>query len=175
MRRWFALGCVVVFGLALTGCSSSGGDHVAKIGVIAPLDRGLVQFGRGIRNSVQLAVDQANSRKSVPGWKFEVKAVDDSSDPTTGEAAARRLARDTGVLGVVGTYNSGVAARVAPVLDAASIVMISPANTDPTLTVGTDPLHPVRANANYFRMVAADDVQAPFLAKSAFVDLQARR
>jgi branched-chain amino acid transport system substrate-binding protein len=55
-------------GLVLAGCSGSSGSHVAKIGVIAPLDRGLVQFGRGIRNSVQLAVAEANSRKTVPGW-----------------------------------------------------------------------------------------------------------
>ena len=54
--------------------------------------------------------------------------------------------------------------------------MISPGNTDPALTVGTDlPTHPVRPHANYFRMIASDDVQAPFLAKSAFEDLKARR
>jgi branched-chain amino acid transport system substrate-binding protein len=162
-------------GLVLAGCSGSSGSHVAKIGVIAPLDRGLVQFGRGIRNSVKLAVDQANSRKTIPGWKFEVEAVDDSSDPATGAAAARRVARDADVIGVVGTYNSGVAAKVAPVLDSAGIVMISPGNTDPSLTLGADPAHPVRANANYFRMVAADNVQGPFLAKSAYEDLKARR
>jgi branched-chain amino acid transport system substrate-binding protein len=168
--------CLALLAFGLTGCSGSGGGaHVAKIGVVAPLDRGLVQFGRGIRNSVQLAVAEANSRKSVPGWKFEVQAVDDSSDPATGAAAARRLAGDADVIGVVGTYNSGVAARVAPVLDDAGIVMISPGNTDPTLTIGTDALHPVRPHANYFRMVAADDVQAPLLAKVAFEDVKARR
>jgi branched-chain amino acid transport system substrate-binding protein len=164
--------------VALAGCSgssNSGGTHIAKIGVIAPLDKGLVQFGRGIRNSVQIAVDEANSRKALPGWKLEVKALDDSSDPATGEAAAHKMAADPDVIGVVGTYNSGVAAKVAPVLDSAGIVMISPGNTDPTLTLGSDPEHPARPHANYFRMVAADNVQGPFLSKSAFDDLKARR
>jgi branched-chain amino acid transport system substrate-binding protein len=168
---------VVAFAIAtlLAGCSSSTGPHVAKIGVIAPLDHGLVQFGRGIRNSVQLAVNEANRRGVAQGWKFTVDAVDDSSDASKGEAAARRLASDPAVIGVVGTYNSGVAARAAPVLDRAGIVMISPANTNPTLTKGDDPTHPVRPHANYFRMVATDDVQGPFLAKAAFDDAGARR
>jgi branched-chain amino acid transport system substrate-binding protein len=176
-RGWRRVAVCLVALLPAAACSSSGssGVHVAKIGVVAPLDAGLVQFGRGIRNSVRAAVDDANRRKAVPGWRFEVKAVDDSSNPGTGEAAARRLAADADVIGVVGTYNSGVAAKVAPVLSRAGIVMISPANTDPALTRGADPAHPARPNANYFRLVAADDVQAPFLAKAAFEDVRARR
>jgi len=143
--------------------------------VVAPLDKGLTQFGRGIRNSVQVAVNQANSRKALAGWKFEMKAEDDSSDPATGEAAAHRLAADPDVIGVVGTYNSGVAAKVAPVLDTAGLVMISPGNTDPALTLGSDQAQPVRPHANYFRMVAADNVQGPFLAKAAYSDIKARK
>jgi branched-chain amino acid transport system substrate-binding protein len=178
MRRLALLVGSLLVAATLAGCSSSGsssGTHVAKIGVVAPLDKGLTQFGRGIRNSVQVAVNEANARKALAGWKFEVKAEDDSSDPTTGEAAAHRLASDADVIGVVGTYNSGVAAKVAPVLASANIVMISPGNTDPTLTLGSDTAHPVRPNPNYFRMVAADNVQGPFLAKSAYGDLKARK
>ena len=114
------------------------------------------------------ALVEANRRNAIPGWKLEVDAADDSSNPATGEAAARRLAKDSALIGVVGTYNSGVAARVAPVLSKAGIVMISPGNTDPALTVGSDPAHPARPYPNYFRMVASDSVQGPFLAKAAF-------
>jgi branched-chain amino acid transport system substrate-binding protein len=149
---------------------------VAKIAVIAPLDAGLVQFGRGIRNSVQVAVDEANAAGVLPkGWRVELVALDDSSNPDTGEGAARRAADDPAVIGVVGTYNSGVAARVAPVLAAAGIAMVSPGNTDPSLTLGADPAHPSRPRLNYFRMVTSDNVQGPFLARYAFGDLKARR
>ena len=153
----------------------SNAARVVKLGVIAPLNAGLVDFGRGIRNSVQLAVDQANARNAVPGWRIEVDAADDSSDPAKGEAAARRLAADPAVIGVVGTYNSGVAAKVAPVLAEAGIAVISPGNTDPALTLGPDTAKPVRPHPNYFRMVAADNVQGPFLAHIAYDDIRARR
>src|SRR5215208_227582 len=138
-------------------------ERVATIGVVAPLDEGQIEFGRGIRNAVELAVDAANERDAIPGWRIEVRALDDSSDPAKGKRAAEDLAADPSVIGVVGTYNSGVAEEVAPVLDEAGIVMISPGNTDPTLTLGDDPAAPERPFDHYFRMVAADDVQGPFL------------
>lgn len=142
-------------------------ERVATIGVVAPLDSGLVDFGRGIRNAVDLAVDHANEREAIPGWRIEMRALDDSSDPATGASAAKDLAADPSVVGVVGTYNSGVAAEVAPVLDEAGIVMISPGNTDPALSLGEDPTDPQRPHDHYFRLVAADDVQGPFLAQQA--------
>jgi branched-chain amino acid transport system substrate-binding protein len=176
LRRVVSLvGVPFVMVAVAVGCSDSKTVHTAKIGVIAPLDGGLVKFGRGIRNSVQLAVDEANRRNALPGWRFQVDAMDDSSDPAKGEAAARRLAADPAVVGVVGTYNSGVAAKVAPVLGGAGIVMISPGNTDTALTVGSDPTNPVRPNGNYFRVVAPDAVQAPFLSQAAMADAGAHR
>lgn len=112
---------------------------------------------------------------AIPGWRLQLLALDDSSDPAIGESAARQLATDEAALGVVGTYNSGVAARVAPVLDEAGLVMISPANTDPALTLAADIGRPQRPHANYFRMIASDNLQAQFLAGHALSDLRLRR
>ena len=130
--------------VAAGGCGDGGGDKTVTIGVLAPLDAGLTQFGRGIRNSVQLAVDEARDAQLLPGWTLRVVAVDDSSDPTSAAANARGLLDDPTVIGVVGTYNSGVAAAVAPALKSAGIAMISPGNTDPSLTLGPDRDHPRR-------------------------------
>jgi len=146
-------------------------DKVVTIGVIAPLDAGLTAYGRGIANSVQLAADEANAAGAIPGYTIEVVALNDSSDPEVGRAAAEELAADSTVVGVVGTYNSGVAAEAAPVLASAGIVMISPGNTDPALTVGDDPANPQRQNDNYFRVVATDADQGDVLAAYATGDL----
>ena len=154
---------------AVGGSGSGSGSEkpVLTIGVIAPLDAGLVDFGHDIKNGVELAVKAANDADAVPGWTIEVRALDDSSDPATGKKAAETLAADPTVAGVVGTYNSGVAREVAPVLDEAGIVMVSPGNTDATLTLGDNPKKPQRQWEHYFRMVAADNVQGPFLAEQA--------
>lgn len=150
--------------VAVVGC---GDENTVRIGVLAPLDGGLTQFGRGIRNSAQLAVDEANEADLIPGWKIELVAVDDSSNPDVGRTNAERLLDDPAMIGVVGTYNSGVAAAVTPAFDDAGIALVSPGNTDPTLTLGPDRDDPVRPHDNYFRMVAHDAQQGGFLAESA--------
>lgn len=185
MKRSLLLTTTILLSLIL-GCGNSGnfgGDAnaiapfvpvVYRIGVIAPLEAGQVDFGRGIRNSAQLAVNQWNNDHQLTGPLFELVALDDSSTPSVGVAAAQQLAADPQVIGVVGTYNSGVAQEVIPVLEAAGIALISPGNTDPALTLGPDPQNPVRPSDNYFRLVVPDTVQGPTLADFAFSDLGVR-
>ncbi|MGC3992953.1 MAG: branched-chain amino acid ABC transporter substrate-binding protein [Propionicimonas sp.] len=165
---------LVAASLAFTGCGSrteatSGGtsstNKVAKIGVIAPLSGDLSAMGLGIRNSVDLAIRQANESNAIPGWTLELAAEDDQATPDVGKNAATKLASDDEVVGVVGTLNSSVAQSVIPVLDAAHIVQVSPANTNPTLTKGADLANPKRPNANYFRTCTTDSVQGPFAAQ----------
>jgi branched-chain amino acid transport system substrate-binding protein len=174
-RRTGRLGVAAVvaaMALLVAACSGSSEESsdttvsdpkVVTIGVLAPVDNGLVDFGRGIANSVQVAVDQANAQDAIPGYRIEVEVVDDSSDPAVGEAAAEELAANDTVIGVVGPYNSGVAAAAMPVLDAADIVMVSPANTDPKLTLGDSPSDPQRPFNGYFRVIGTDTEQVEVL------------
>jgi branched-chain amino acid transport system substrate-binding protein len=162
-------------GLALSACGtrsetpSAGGSadaKVVKIGVIAPLTGDLSPLGLGIKNGVDLAIQQANKNNTVPGWKIELDAQDDQATPDVGKNAATALAGDDQVIGVVGTLNSGVAQQVQPVLNSATIVQVSPANTNPTLTKGADWQNaPKRTYPNYFRTCTTDAVQGPFAAK----------
>src|SRR5438046_1560888 len=98
------------------GATAAPAKPVVTIGVIAPVDGGLTSFGRGIRDSVELAVAQANKKKAIPGWTIEVKVLDDSSDATKGTAAAATMVADPSVVAIVGPYNSGVAAAMLPTL-----------------------------------------------------------
>src|SRR6478752_6563511 len=148
--------------LALSACGSrsesgggaSGGSEqkVAKIGVIAPLSGDLSALGLGIRNSVDLAIRQANDKNLIPGWKLELDAQDDQATPDVGKNAATKLAGDDDVVGVVGTLNSSVSQSVQPVLNSAKISMVSPANTNPSLTQGADfATSKKRTYPSYFR------------------------
>jgi branched-chain amino acid transport system substrate-binding protein len=65
----------------------------------------------------------------------------------------------------VGTLNSSVAQQVQPILDKANILMVSPANTNPTLTQGADPNNKQRAYKSYFRTATTDAIQGPFAAQ----------
>ena len=154
--------------VALAGCgsrdsgsgSTDDGAKVAKIGVIAPLSGDLSALGIGIKNSVDLAIQQANKNNTIPGWKLELDAQDDQAKPEVGKNAATTLAGDDQVVGVVGNLNSSVTQSTQPVFAAANIVQVSPANTNPTLT-NQDGKRPY---ATYFRTCTTDSVQGPFAA-----------
>ena len=164
--------------VGLSGCGSRGSDSAgtasggsggakkkAVIGLITPLSGGLSAMGLGMKNSVDLAIKQANESGDLAGWTLSLDAKDDEAKPEPGKNAATQLASNDDVIGVVGTLNSSVAAPVQPVLAQANITMISPANTNPTLTKGADTANPKRMYANYFRTCTTDAVQGPFAAQ----------
>ena len=150
--------------------SDDGGGSAAKtvkIGVIAPLSGDLSALGAGIKNGADLAVKQANEEEKIEGWKFVLDAQDDTANPQTAGTVASKLASDSKVIGVVGTLNSSTAEQVQPILDQAGIVMVSPANTNPTLSQGADPAGKKRPYPTYFRVSTTDAVQGPFAADYA--------
>ena len=144
-------------------CDTSKGTLV--VGVIAPLSGELSALGKGIENSTRLAVDQANEKCAVKGYKLAVQAEDDQKNPQLGAQAATKLASTPGVVGVVSTLNSSVSQSVQPILDQAGILQISPANTNDALTKGEDfETAPKRPYKTYFRTCTTDSLQGPYAA-----------
>ncbi len=164
--------------LALGGCSalrgedgtaSDRGGEIVKIAVIAPESGDLSPLGLGIKNSVDLAIKQANASGTIPGWTLQLDFHDDQATPDIGKEVATQVAGDPAVVGVVGTLMPSVARSVQPVLASAGIVMVSPANTSPSLTRGDDfTTAPKRAYPNYFRTCTTDSAQGTIAARYLF-------
>ena len=188
-RRWRLLALLLVAAMFLAACGSDdaeeggatgtgeggGGEgKTVKIGVIAPLSGDLNALGLGIKNSVDLAIKQANEEGRLEGWTLELAAEDDTAKADVGSTAATKLAGDAEVVAVVGTLNSSVAQAVQPILSKANIAMVSPANTNPTLTQGDNPAAKKRPYGNYFRVATTDAIQGPFAANYAYNDLKAK-
>ena len=113
------------------------------------------------------------------GWKagslkIGYQSCDDSTAQTAGwdsakcATNARSYASNRSVIGVIGTFNSGCAKIIVPVLNRAHpgpMAMVSPANTNPGLTKHWDPGEPNKyyptGVRNYARVVATDDFQGP--------------
>ena len=175
-RSLLVLTAVLTTGaLTLTACgsreddkkSSGGGDtQTVVIGVDAPLTGDLSALGLGIKNSADLAVKTANKDKTVPGIKFEIKALDDQAQPSVGQQNAATFIGDKTVLGVVGPLNSGVSQSMQKPLNDANLTQISPANTGTELTQGNnwktgDKQRPFKT---YFRTATTDAIQGAFAA-----------
>ncbi|MEF9903155.1 branched-chain amino acid ABC transporter substrate-binding protein [Streptomyces sp. P9-A2] len=173
--------------LTLTACGSrdeggSGGSDAGKggttvvIGVDAPLTGDLSALGLGIKNSVDLAAKIANKNKTVDGVTFKVEALDDQGQPSVGQQNATKLVANDEVLGVVGPLNSSVGESMQKVFDAAQLVEVSPANTNPSLTQGLDWQNKqVRTYKSYFRTSTTDAIQGPFAAEYLYNESKKRK
>jgi branched-chain amino acid transport system substrate-binding protein len=177
-RRTIAAAAILAGALALTACGTNrqeasgtgaGGSScdtskgTLVIGMVAPLSGGLSALGLGMSHSADLAVKQANAACTVPGYALKFQAEDDQATPQVAGQAATKLSSDDNVVGVVGTLNSSTSQTVQPILAGKSIVQISPANTNPTLTLGEQATTaPKRPYASYFRVATTDLIQGPF-------------
>lgn len=175
-RRTIVTAAILAGALGLTACgtnqteatgSGGGSCDTSKgnlvIGMVAPLSGSLSALGLGMRNSAKLAVDQANQKCTVKGYKLALQPEDDQATAQVAGQAATKLSSDPNVVGVVGTLNSSTSQTVQPILSAKSIVQISPANTNPTLTLGaTATTAPKRPFATYFRTATTDLIQGPY-------------
>ncbi|MFI5806398.1 branched-chain amino acid ABC transporter substrate-binding protein [Streptomyces sp. NPDC051561] len=184
-RNAVALPAVAVCSaLLLSACGSrpadsgnktgGGSDTTVVLGFDGPLTGDLSALAVGARNSAQLAVDQANRNETVPGIRFELKALDDQALPGNGQQNATVLAGDKKVMGVVGPLNSSVAKSMQMVLEEAGLATVSPATTSPSLTQGDDWATGTKERRfkTYFRTATTDAVQGPFAAQHAFEKLK---
>ncbi|QNS08971.1 branched-chain amino acid ABC transporter substrate-binding protein [Streptomyces xanthii] len=172
--------------LTLTACGSrdeggdKGGDSggtTLTIGVDAPLSGENSTTGLGIQYGAQIAIDDANKKKTVDGVTFKLKALDDKAQPATGQQNATALVGDKSVVGAVGPLNSGVAQSMQQVFASANMVQISPSNTDPSLTQGKDWQGGTkkRAYKTYFRTATTDALQGGFAADYAYNTLKKKK
>jgi branched-chain amino acid transport system substrate-binding protein len=125
-----------------------------------------------ISRSILWALAQAGY-KAGP-YKVGYQSCDDSTAQTGGWDSAkcatngRLYAQNRSVIAVVGTFNSGCAKIIVPILNRAHpgpMAMVSPANTNVGLTQKWDPGEPQKyyptGVRNYARVVARDDIQGP--------------
>ncbi|MGZ8562286.1 MAG: branched-chain amino acid ABC transporter substrate-binding protein [Candidatus Limnocylindria bacterium] len=126
-------------------------------------------LGNDINFGIQVAI---NDRGQLLGHDVElVKEDAGCGDAATGQTAAQAIVADKQIVAVVGTSCSRTAVPAMPVLSAAGVTMISPANTAPSLT---NPDKPDFGGPFYFRTAYNDNVQGAAVAKFACEQLHAK-
>ena len=138
----------LVSSLPRTGLSKPQTDDM-----VAGFQMALAERNGKVGNFTIQYEDKDDATAQAGKWVAEVEASN-----------ATQAANDPDVMVYLGTFNSGAAAVAIPILNKAGLAMISPANTAPELTKKgfddktLDTLYTSGAR-NYFRVVAADDVQ----------------
>jgi branched-chain amino acid transport system substrate-binding protein len=146
-------------------------EKVLTIGMTFPLTGTLALQAGQVRDAVLYAINEANEKGGVAGYKLRDLSFDDAS-PTTGQydpalaaTNGRKLLQDPTVIAAVGPLNSGSAKAVSPIYSQGGMATISGSATNPDLT---DPkfaqvYHPAGPPI-FFRTVTTDAFQGPNLA-----------
>lgn len=142
-------------GDAATDNSSASGDDVIKIGVFEPLTG---ENGGGGTQEVD-GMKYANEvYPEVLGKKVELVIVDNKSDKGEATTAVTRLIEKDKVVGILGSYGSGVSIAAGDIIKNASIPAIGASCTNPMVTQGND---------FYFRTCYLDPFQGTVMANYA--------
>ncbi|CAM3974814.1 branched-chain amino acid ABC transporter substrate-binding protein [Deinococcus frigens] len=152
--------------LGFLAAGVAGAQTTIKIASLSPLSGSQSFTGTLLRNGAQLAVEEQKAAFKKLGFNLQFVGYDDQADPATGTAAARKIASDRAILGVVGTMNSGVAIPASEALKASHVTMVSPAVTANEVTD--------RGLANMNRIVARNDAQGPAGAEFMMNELKAK-
>ncbi len=127
-------------------------------------------------NAMKMALeDVTNKTNRIGQFTVEYQPLDDSN-PALGQwdekqeaANATRAVSDPDAMVYIGTFNSGAAKISIPITNRAALAMISPANEYSGLTrsaegvtaQGEPGIYYPGGGRNFFRVITADDVQAP--------------
>jgi len=142
------------------------GKGTIKIATQSPLSGGQAALGEGIKLGTQLAVEKFKGNLEKMGYKVELVPFDDQAKPDVGVANAKNIIADKDILVVIGHLNSGVAIPSSEVYKEVNLAMISPANTNPTITD--------RGYASVYRVCGRDDVQGVVGSEFAHATLKAK-
>jgi len=166
-----AIGSLVA-ALALVAAGCGGGDDGETLKIVSDLPlqgSNLVQTEQMVQ-AIEYVLEQADF--TAGDYEIEYESFDDAIASTGNWDEAkcaengRTYADDEEIVAVIGTYNSGCAGIIIPIVNEAGLAMISPANTAVGLThegPGASPGEPEKfyptGERNYVRVVASDDFQ----------------
>ncbi|MCC6221026.1 MAG: branched-chain amino acid ABC transporter substrate-binding protein [Deltaproteobacteria bacterium] len=157
---------ILLSAMLLGGCGGEK-NNVVKLAVVSPLTGDVAAMGQGMKRGVDMAVDEANAAKVLGDKTIVMEAFDDRADPKEAVNAANRIISDRRILGVIGHLNSGCSIPASQIYAKRNLVMISPASTNPKLTL--------QGLKNVFRVCTTDDVQGSQAADFAVQTLNAKR
>lgn len=135
------LGCSVVLAGGLTGCaeSASGGTDEVRIGLLFPTTGAMAALGADQNAGAKAVLDWANAHGGAGGAKIKIFEADSQSDPGAGATAAQRLIDRDKVQVIIGSYASGIAQAVLPVVQRNRVLLWEVGAVAPTINKSGGP------------------------------------
>src|SRR4030065_443545 len=149
--------------LLIFGCGKK--EDVIKIGEFGSLTGLTATFGINTDRGIQMAVEKINQEGGLLGKKVVVIVEDDQGKPEEAAMAVKKLINQDKVIAIIGEVASSRSLAGAPICQADSIPMISPASTNPKVTEVGDYI---------FRVCFLDPFQGEVMAKFCWNTLKVK-
>ncbi len=166
MRRVGLIIFFVCYTILFASSCTHQDDNVIKIGAAGPMTGSQSKMGLDLKNAAELAVSEWNAKGGVLGKKIVLVPGDDQADPKQAVSIANKFVNQK-VAAVVGHWNSNCSINASPFYSAANIIMISPATTNPRLTL--------QGFKTVFRVCGTDDQQGSVAAQFVLKTLKPKR
>lgn len=178
-----AFGAAIVGAVGAAGASAATSSTAVKLGLVLPLSGSAGTQGTAAEHGAQLAVQQANRGKLVPGVTFSLVARSDvgtggTPSGATGATQIKGMIGNGQIAGVVAPFDTNTALAELPLANRAPLATVSPFATATCLTTtgalgctGTaaelTTVEPT-GRTSFFRVAAADALQGTALANFLF-------
>jgi branched-chain amino acid transport system substrate-binding protein len=156
---------------AFAGHPTWAAEKSVTVGINLSLTGADAESARRIENGAVMAFDEINAKGGINGYKIIVTPYDDGTatsgqyDPAQAATNARKMVSNKSTVAAIGPQMSGAGKAMAPILSAGNLAIITPASTNPDIT---DPKFAAQyrpqGKAIYFRTVATDAFQCPYMA-----------
>jgi branched-chain amino acid transport system substrate-binding protein len=183
-RRAFSAAAILGFAsvVGIVGSSNlEAQEKKVKVGVILPLTGADAEAAILIKYAAMMAIDEANSKGGVAGYKIETVILDSGTatagqyDPAQAATNTKKLITDPMVVANIGPEMSGEGKAMTPILSEADLATITPSSTNPDIT---DPKFAAqfkpKGRAIYFRTVTTDAFQGPNMANFFAANLKVK-
>jgi branched-chain amino acid transport system substrate-binding protein len=151
--------------------AAAAADKSVTIGINLPFTGADAHDAELIKDGAMLAIDEANAKGGVGGYKIEVLQLDDGTatagqyDPAQAATNARKMVSDDSVVAAIGPQMSGSGKAMSPILSEGGLATVTPSSTNPDITnpkfAGQ---YRPKGKAIYFRTVTTDAFQGPNMA-----------
>ena len=109
-------------------------ERVLTIGCSLPLTGRMVGFGEPVKAGMDLAIEEYNTTKRIPGVRFELLCNDSKGDPKETINIAQRLIDNQAVIASISDFTSTATMAAAETYQKGGLVQMTPTASHPDLT-----------------------------------------
>src|SRR6516165_2479013 len=156
-------------------------QKAVKLGITLPLTGADADDAGKIQHGFQIAIDEANAKGGVAGYKVEVVTYDSGTatagqyDPAQAATNTKKLISDPMIVANLGPEMSGEGKAMTPILSEADLATITPSSTNPDITnPAMAAQFKPKGRAIYFRTVTTDAFQGPNMANFYTANLKVK-